>query len=1028
MKKSNFLFLLSFLLSTFLISQSAFSCACASYEMEHEHRIEGSSDFGDWTSIREISYDVNGGPIGGGAEGDTIYVTADGKKSSKFLYDADMSTFQCDASNMAGTIHFIDENGEVIQNPDEDTYGSFSQLNIGTSGSFVYQHPTKVSNEDGAPEFITIAVLVDGYSYAFDNVLCFNLKALRPPVLMIHGLWSNGGSFDAMAGDFKSNGYEDYMIHQMDYSGSHQDAFSVNYPKVKENLSDLVNACLDEEVAVGSVNVVCHSMGGILTRMHLSNSYDNIIKRVVTCNTPHAGSQMANYLWDGFSTGALCTAAATASNPTGDYTSCGDAIENLRVNSAAISSLNSGSHPSDVEVHALYTNDEPLDVPSFQYYIVPEVITIIYLSTINCSVAEVFDDDTHDLVVATESQKGGLSGSQVSFVDNQQHVGSTANGSVISKVRDLFDEASMSSKFTSGGYNPPTLTYNAIPCNPLNKPSPFEDFMKSNETVSITAPLNGTSYAIGESIDLDFTVTANIDSVIAVFGYGLDTSVLYKMPVVGGSGSIPFVVPSSAQLGNRPLMVFGIDSSTGIYSIIDNVEVDIYTNANLVSLNLDHNKIFLSQTEEFQLNIEGVYDDGTTQNLSYNDLFTLQATNSNVQLNNQNLLSFINTADDLITVSANGITSNQVEVVYFETQGAAVCSKTFTLDAGWNLISFDLIPDNTAIVDVFTGLDPGNLEFVTGFDNGAKVYDPTVPSFLNTLNNIDAGFGYWVRLGIADTFDVQGTCLSEDYKNSWNSGWNLIGYPRNSPQAPSVYFADEIANNNLEFVTGFENGALTFDPTVPPFINSLSQMKNGFGYWVRLTNGVANKTVEEGLSNVFNFINGTSNLSEGEMVNIRTKDGLQIGQMEVLEGGYLMTTPVYGNDPFTLENTGLDLGTALVFEWKGQEIDYGVLFNGDLSVFKVNLSFDKTVKEASIKTFPNPATDIIQLEYCFTKEGKTNLEIYDVNGQQLMQFVNNESGFCHSLSLKVDDFENGVYTYSISNDKERITGKFEVVK
>jgi len=67
-------------------------------------------------------------------------------------------------------------------------------------------------------------------------------------------------------------------------------------------------------------------------------------------------------------------------------------------------------------------------------------------------------------------------------------------------------------------------------------------------------------------------------------------------------------------------------------------------------------------------------------------------------------------------------------------------------------------------------------------------------------------------------------------------GWNLIAYPPIAAQSPSMYFADLIADGSLEFVAGFDGGTKTFDPTLPEFFNSLQQMENGFGYWVKVTN------------------------------------------------------------------------------------------------------------------------------------------------------------------------------------------------
>lgn len=69
----------------------------------------------------------------------------------------------------------------------------------------------------------------------------------------------------------------------------------------------------------------------------------------------------------------------------------------------------------------------------------------------------------------------------------------------------------------------------------------------------------------------------------------------------------------------------------------------------------------------------------------------------------------------------------------------------------------------------------------------------------------------------------------------------MVAYPLLPPETPATYFADLINTGNLEFFTAFDNGTKTFDPNGPSFLNTILQMKNGFGYWVKVTNATANK-------------------------------------------------------------------------------------------------------------------------------------------------------------------------------------------
>jgi len=70
-----------------------------------------------------------------------------------------------------------------------------------------------------------------------------------------------------------------------------------------------------------------------------------------------------------------------------------------------------------------------------------------------------------------------------------------------------------------------------------------------------------------------------------------------------------------------------------------------------------------------------------------------------------------------------------------------------------------------------------------------------------------------------------------------NPGWNLISLDV-SPADNSVQtvFADLVNSGNLEFITSFDAGTQTFDPTIPGPFNSLQEAVDGFGYWVKVQN------------------------------------------------------------------------------------------------------------------------------------------------------------------------------------------------
>jgi len=351
--------------------------------------------------------------------------------------------------------------------------------------------------------------------------------------------------------------------------------------------------------------------------------------------------------------------------------------------------------------------------------------------------------------------------------------------------------------------------------------------------------------------------------------------------------------------------------------------------------------------------------------------------------------------------------------------------------SGWNLISFDVSPADKTIQNVFADIiQAGNLEFITAFDNGAKVFDPNLPPAFNTLQEIEDGFGYWVKVTNTDVLQVEGACLDNNFRKPFDAGWNLVAYPPDVPQSPATYFTNLICNGELEFVTGFDEGTLTFDPNLPVLFNTLQQMENGFGYWVKVFNPSA-KTANP-LTNVFNFIYGTSNLPVGEKVKILNEAGEAIAVLDVIEGSYLMTTPIYGDDKATAFKEYVSIGENLRFSWDNQIANFITTFKGDYEVEKIDIEFklsDDFVNEVEVKVYPVPAKDVLNFEIIVTEKTDLLVQIFDTKGSLVRSI---DKAWLHAgkqvINYNVEHLAVGIYTYQLITGNQLSAGKFNVVR
>jgi pimeloyl-ACP methyl ester carboxylesterase len=127
-----------------------------------------------------------------------------------------------------------------------------------------------------------------------------DLNVIRPPVVLMHGLWSSPSAWDA---SFDRNDAAHTTV-RGDYKSTNASHFSVNVGAVKKAIDNALKQFRANMNAATQVDVVGHSMGGILTRLY-ANSAQNIrvdnfnlgdIHRIVTLDTPHWGSTLANLL------------------------------------------------------------------------------------------------------------------------------------------------------------------------------------------------------------------------------------------------------------------------------------------------------------------------------------------------------------------------------------------------------------------------------------------------------------------------------------------------------------------------------------------------------------------------------------------------------------------------------------------------------------------------------------------------------------------------------------------------------------
>ena len=337
------------------------------------------------------------------------------------------------------------------------------------------------------------------------------------------------------------------------------------------------------------------------------------------------------------------------------------------------------------------------------------------------------------------------------------------------------------------------------------------------------------------------------------------------------------------------------------------------------------------------------------------------------------------------------------------------------LKAGWNLISTNVTPDENNISAIMSSLTPGNLIFITGFNNGVSVFDPNGLPFLNTLNQFEDGYGYWVKVNQDDTLIVSGELISHDFIPDFNAGWNLVGYTQGYTQSIETYFDFLLFDDNLIYATSFNQGVSVYDPNGLPFLNTLTTVDDNFGYWVKLnsayggSNSMRLSSDGQSYSPNFMLVNGTSNLTsqKGEFIEVLNSNDEVVAKLEILHEGYVMTSALYGDDKLTVDVDGLQQGELLRFKYKNSVIDNGLVFNGDMELRKLNLEFNLT---DGVMMYPNPTRGLSNIEFSLVESSDVIVEICDVSGRVISSSLTSyDSEGSYSLELDLQSFDSGAY-------------------
>lgn len=89
--------------------------------------------------------------------------------------------------------------------------------------------------------------------------------------MLIHGIWSDERTW--IWPSLENDPLQRFIVHAEDYELTNSEEFAVNVVQPRDGIARARLRMLQEGFAVSQVDVVGHSMGGLLTRLYVSEHF-----------------------------------------------------------------------------------------------------------------------------------------------------------------------------------------------------------------------------------------------------------------------------------------------------------------------------------------------------------------------------------------------------------------------------------------------------------------------------------------------------------------------------------------------------------------------------------------------------------------------------------------------------------------------------------------------------------------------------------------------------------------------------------
>jgi len=381
-----------------------------------------------------------------------------------------------------------------------------------------------------------------------------------------------------------------------------------------------------------------------------------------------------------------------------------------------------------------------------------------------------------------------------------------------------------------------------------------------------------------------------------------------------------------------------------------------------------------------------------------------------------------NTRTATVTISATGV---DLQTITITQDASSIVTQSIVLNAGWNIISANIAPANLEMKTIFQPLiDAGKLKKV--MDETGKTLENlgAFGGWKNNIGNLNSSKGYKVNVIATSALSLEGSPVQLPYDIALNAGWNIISYPAASIQDAKALVQSLIDAGKLKKVMDEAGKTIENLGAFGGWRNNIGNFIPGKGYKINVTASCAltipasgNKSAvvlpellaSEHFKSVFTG-NGTDHMNI-HLINLQNT-GIQVGdEIGIFDGNLCVgsatigveqlmsgsiSIPASANDGLNNTKDGFTEGHPISLKLFREAKEYnlktesilnsqnvfakGESYFGQLSIVQASGLADME-DQLTIKCYPNPFNDKINIEIQLQESKGLEVKIYDLNGR-----------------------------------------------